>query len=364
MNAIPEQTSRSALQRVRAIALWARDTGLGASGFAVVLIVALAGWAASFIGLHTFAMQHMGLTPDQAWLVPLTFDGAPAGLSIVVMRASTYGRGAIVWRVLIVAFTCLSAWINYQHIDDDLGRYVAAFMPPSAVILFEGLMSEARASAKRLNGDRVRPTLHPLRWLFDYSGTLDLYRRHILGLPLPDAIANATKAPQGAATERPAVAPAAAMAAPRVAHTKAPQHAIESAHHGATDDAAKRPESVYQGAPESAMQSAAARHESAIQGATATTAGRPSPATQSATKAPRRAAKGDTRGAARDAIKALYAEHQRRPLESEMVAALKKAKLPHSRQFANARRLEIERAHPELAALGSDNVRPLTGTDN
>jgi hypothetical protein len=46
-----------------------------------------------------------------------------------------------------------------------------------------------------------------------------------------------------------------------------------------------------------------------------------------------------------------------------MVAALKAAKLPHSRQFANARRLEIEREHPELAALGSDNVRPLTGTD-
>jgi hypothetical protein len=128
----------------------------------------------------------MGLSETAAWLVPITFDGAPAGLSIVVMRASTHGRPALVWRMLIIAFTSLSSWINYQHIDDPLGRTVAAFMPPSAVILFEGLMSEARAAAQRRLG-RVAPRLHPLRWVFDRSGTYDLYRRFILGLPLPDA---------------------------------------------------------------------------------------------------------------------------------------------------------------------------------
>ena len=147
-------------QRIRDAALWCRDSLLGGIGYTLVLTVAAAGWAASFIGLHDFGTTHMGLSHDAAWLVPITFDGAPAGLSIVVMRASTHGRPALVWRLLIVGFTGLSSWINYQHIDDPLGRTVASFMPPSAVILFEGLMSEARAAAQRRTG-RVAPRLHP-----------------------------------------------------------------------------------------------------------------------------------------------------------------------------------------------------------
>jgi hypothetical protein len=183
-------------QRLRDAALWCRDSLLGGIGYALVLTVAAAGWAASFIGLHDFGVNHMGFSTEAAWLVPITFDGAPAGLSIVVMRASTHGRPALVWRLLIIAFTGLSSWINYQHITDPLGRTVAAFMPPSAVILFEGLMSEARAAAQRRLG-RVAPRLHPLRWVFDRSGTYDLYRRFILGLPLPaafDATASQTPA--------------------------------------------------------------------------------------------------------------------------------------------------------------------------
>jgi hypothetical protein len=191
-------------EQARAVALWARDSGLGGTGFLVVLIVALAGWAASFIGLHNFGMTHMSLTHSEAWLVPITFDGAPAGLSIVVMRASTHGRSALLWRLLIIAFTALSSWINYQHIDDSLGRSVAAFMPPAAVILFEGLMSEARHAAQRRGGS-VMERVHPLRWFFDRKGTLDLYRRHILGLPVPKSMATASATP-AAAGKAPATA--------------------------------------------------------------------------------------------------------------------------------------------------------------
>jgi hypothetical protein len=233
------------LQRARAAALWLRDTALGGLGYTLVLTVALAGWAASFIGLHDFGTTHMGLSNDAAWLVPLTFDGAPAGLSIVVARASTHGRPATVWRLLIVAFTGLSSWINYQHIEDQLGRTVAAFMPPSAVILFEGLMSEARAAAQRRLG-RTAPRLHPLRWIFDRAGTLDLYRRYVLGLPLPaafDATASSTPAApastgasrvpapasparqQPASPARPALPPAAEQ--PATASAPAPPAASE-----------------------------------------------------------------------------------------------------------------------------------------
>lgn len=176
----------------RTVGHWLRDTGLGLFGFALVLTVAGAGWSASFLGLHDFGQHHMGLSGQTAWLVPITFDGAPAGLSIVVARASIHGRTAPLWRFLIIAFTCLSSWINYQHIDDSLGRTVAAFMPPSAVILFEGLMSEVRAAAVRRTGQE-RPRLHPLRWWFDFAGTKAIYRAYVLGIELPDALKEAAR---------------------------------------------------------------------------------------------------------------------------------------------------------------------------
>jgi hypothetical protein len=186
----PAVSKTSAAARMRAVGNWARDTGLGITGFVVVLIVALAGWTASFIGLHNFGMTHMGLNIDTAWLVPITFDGAAGGLSLVVFRASINARGASLWRLLIVVFTALSSWINWEHITDPTGRWIAAFMPPAAVILFEGLMSEARAAAARRDGSE-RPRVHLLRWFVDRSGTWAIYRAYILGIELPDALKEA-----------------------------------------------------------------------------------------------------------------------------------------------------------------------------
>jgi hypothetical protein len=341
-----QQPERSAINRARAIALWARDSGLGSFGFALVLGVALSGWSASFIGLHDFGVHHMHLSNGAAWLVPATFDGAPAGLSIVVMRAGIHGRSALLWRLLIVAFTVLSSWINYEHINDPVGRIVASFMPPSAVILFEGLMSEVRAAAHRRDGRTIRPRLHPLRFVFDWSGTIDIIRSYVLGLPLPETLSVAVAE---ALSERPTVAAVPAMKAPR-------------------KDATERPAVAPQSAMADATQSALDAIGSATEGATVAPRKRPESAPKAATKATRKAPserpKNDIRGAARDAIKALYTEHGKRPIESQMIAALKQAKLPHSRQFANARRLEIEKEDPSLAALGQDNVRSLTGTDS
>lgn len=88
------------------------------------------------------------------------------------------------------------------------------------------------------------------------------------------------------------------------------------------------------------------------------------PPRKAATKAPQPATGGSGRGAAVAAIRDLYDALGRRPIESEMVAELIRIKAKYtSRQFANKVRTEIETAHPELAALGSDNVRPLTGSD-
>jgi len=175
-----------------------------------------------------------------------------------------------------------------------------------------------------------------------------------------EAIESAIEAPRTAIAERPQSAPADA--------TEAPQPTVQDATRGATVDLTKRPESATAAAIMAPPGSSEGATQSATAAATEAPPQRPADRPRSATKAPRPTATGRPgqapRDAARDAIRALYADLGRRPLESEMVAVLKIAKLPKSRQFANARRLEIEKADPTLAALGSDNVRPLTGTDS
>jgi hypothetical protein len=378
------------MERTRRAALWLRDTGLGGLGYALVLVVAVSGWAASFIGLHSFGMTHMGLSNDAAWLVPITFDGAPAGLSIVVMRAATHGRPALVWRLLVVVFTALSSWINYEHIEDNLGRWVASFMPPSAVILFEGLMSEARAAAARRLG-RVMPRLHPVRWFVDWSGTWEIYKAYILGLELPEALQQAatdlaTGAPTGRHNTAPQSATAAATVAPQSAATGTPRSAIAPATtpatvalqktpHGATTAATVAPQSAATGAP----QSATAPATGAPQGAATAT---PQGATTAATVAPRSAVTGTGQGAtkaarkptrkptgevtradAKQALRDLYTTLGRRPVESEMTDLLDAIGSKFSsRQYANKLRGEIEEKEPHLAALGQPNVTALTGT--
>jgi hypothetical protein len=189
--------------RARAVGLWLRDTGLGVTGYVLVAVVAVAGWSASFVGLHTFAVEHMALSDTAAWLVPTTFDGAALGLTVSVARAAMHGRGAMVWRVLVVAFTSLSSWINYAHITDATGQWVAALLPVSAVTVFESLMSEARSAYERRTG-RTRPRIHPLRWVFDPRGTLAIVRAYVLDVPLPDRLATAREHARDTAREMPA----------------------------------------------------------------------------------------------------------------------------------------------------------------
>ena len=193
MTETEEPTNPKILARIREAALWIRDSSLGTLGFIIVAGVAFAGWTVSFIGLHTFATQHMSLTWTEAWLVPATYDGAPAGLTLIVMRAASHGRSAWVWRMLIVAFTALSCLINYVHLTDPSGRIVAALMPLAAVVVFEALISEARKAAERRAGITLRPRLHPLRLVFDWTGTLGLIRTYILELPVPGGMAMASE---------------------------------------------------------------------------------------------------------------------------------------------------------------------------
>jgi hypothetical protein len=143
-------------------------------------------------------------------------------------------------------------------------------------------------------------------------------------------------------------------------------------------------ESTPETAPEAAQQPVADRHESAAPTATETTQSATDIATEAATVAPqerresapearpKRSGKAaqkrsaaSPRAAAKDAIRSLYDALQRRPVEAEMVAALKAIKSPFdSPAFAKKIRAEIEKEHPHLAALGQPNVLTMTGTDS
>lgn len=180
------------LRRAQATGLWLRDVGLGASGYVLLVVVVAAGFAASFLGLHDFGRHRMGFSDHQAWLVPVAIDGADIGLSVVALRAAMNGRSAVLPRVMIVACTSISSWINYTHIDDQAGKYVASLLPILAVILLEALMAEARAAYERRIG-QPRPRLSVLRWVFDRKGTLAILRAYVLGQPLPEQMAAAAK---------------------------------------------------------------------------------------------------------------------------------------------------------------------------
>lgn len=181
---------RTTLQRFGDIARWLQEGGLGLLGIAIAMGCAGSGWYDSFIGLHKFAMDHMGLSSRDAWFVPITFDGGALGLMLVVARAAMHGRGAVVWRLGVFALTGLSSWINWAHIDDTRGKRIAALLPIVSAAVFEGLMDEARKGHERRTGT-VRPRLSLLRWVFDFQGTKAILKAYVLGQPLPDGFAEA-----------------------------------------------------------------------------------------------------------------------------------------------------------------------------
>jgi hypothetical protein len=176
--------------RFRDFGLWLREFGLGILGLGLSGVVAYHGFKASFIGLHKFAMEHLGLNNQDAWSVPITVDGGALVITIMAFRAAIHGRSAMGWRLGVLALTSLSAWINYNEVHDPKGKWLASLLPIIAVSVFESLMSEARKAHERRTGN-VAPRLSLLRWCFDFSGTKAILRAHTLGQPLPEGFAEA-----------------------------------------------------------------------------------------------------------------------------------------------------------------------------
>lgn len=180
---------------------------------------AVAGWSASFIGLHGFAVRQMsGFTADTAWLVPGAFDLSAFGSTVLVYRASINGRSGFRSRVMMYLFTALSAWINWIHQGNGAARFVACVLPVAAVIVFDGLAAEYRADWEADHGRkafRMRLGLLLLRRMVDKEGTKAAFRAQITAIPVSalvglgaDLSAGVVTAPAAAIVPEPEPEPA------------------------------------------------------------------------------------------------------------------------------------------------------------
>ena len=162
---------------------WLNPTALG-----FVALAALMGWSASFVGLHAYAVTDMtGFNVGTGWFVPATFDGAAFGCTLITYRASINGRSAFRGRVLMWAFTGVSAWINWIHQTSPQAQAVAAGLPVAAVAVFDVVLLELRADHEAEHGRqsfRLRPGLLVLRWLADRVGTSTALREQITNIPV------------------------------------------------------------------------------------------------------------------------------------------------------------------------------------
>lgn len=159
---------------------------------AFVALAAVAGWSASFVGLHGFALDPMrGYSDTAAWLVPGSFDGAAFACSVLVFRASIHGRSALRGRVLMYAFTAVSGWINWHFQTNSLAQWVGAALPFAAVLVFDVILTDLRAEWEIQHGQqafRLRVGLLVLRWVVDRAGTWSAFRASLISVPVTELV--------------------------------------------------------------------------------------------------------------------------------------------------------------------------------
>lgn len=197
---------------------------LAPASLVMVAAAALMGWAASFVGLHDYGQHTMaGYTTVTAWFIPGTFDGAAFACTLMTYRASIYGRSALRGRVLMWAFTAVSAWINWTHQPVTETKLVAAGLPVAAVAVFDVVLVELRADYEARHGRtafRLRPGLLVLRWCVDRAGTSSAFRDQITRIPVEQLAGLAGHAPSAPSSPLPAdrsaptVTPAKSQAGP------------------------------------------------------------------------------------------------------------------------------------------------------
>jgi len=164
-----------------------------------LMVVAAGGWAGSAYRLTQFASRppeydaagklvvdgmNMGWAGASVFII---YDGLALILTVSSMYASLQGHRTTFRTLLVLVAAGVSAWIGYHETPGELGKGLAAGMPVAAVIVFEVLMFDKRRQL-RPSG---RPRIHPLRWVFDRKGTLDLYKAYVLHIRMPEHLEQA-----------------------------------------------------------------------------------------------------------------------------------------------------------------------------
>lgn len=331
------------------------------------------------------------------------FDGAALYFARLSQRYALTTDSGLAPRTAMLVMVCASSWVNWKHAELErwgtVGQVIFAAAPIIAELAFQMWHTYEHREALRRRGrvPQALPALGKWAWIAHPTRSRKVIDAHIkAGLTEHEAVAEkreevagerATEIVQGAtvtlgrgATETPATGtaqiPVAAMERPALTPASAtntvpwrPATDTFTRHetYGAptvvapqTPATPRRHEtSPHATAPatDQTPQNAAPRHHGPTP-TPATVAPRPTPAKKTTTPS------GATRNDAKNAIRALYDTLGRRPFEGEMVDELKRIQCAYtSRQFAQKLRGELEKDKPHLAALGTDNVRALTGTD-
>lgn len=136
--------------------------------------VAVAGWWGSFIGLKTYANDHMGLVGDVGAVLPGVVDGMAFAMMAMATRSAIRGNGAFRPKFFVKVATALSAWANYTHTPDPQGRWFSALLPILASAAFHELLRSVKEAADHKSGRnkfQVRPALLAFRLLLDRRET-------------------------------------------------------------------------------------------------------------------------------------------------------------------------------------------------
>ncbi|GGU62609.1 DUF2637 domain-containing protein [Streptomyces lavendofoliae] len=383
-----------------------------AKAWVIRIVLGLVMSAALGVGtwsIYTLLTEVFGTPEAVAVLGCGLFDVSAIFFALLGQSYATTTDSGLAPRLAMLTMVCTSSWVNWKHAQLEnwgtVGGVIFASAPIIAELAFEMWHRfEHRATLRALG--RVAQTLpvlgkwawiaHPIR----SRKTIDAHIR--AALTEHEAVAQLR---EETATERAAtILGGATVTVERVPAT-APQSApnriplpvtgrpvLDSrgawerpAVAGVTNAPATERRGVEERGVTPTLQSARAERgggatADATTGATeAYSESVPADATPAAQSAPRHATNSSAvaptakkpdateatgRQAAKDAILSLYRRNGRRPLESEMVTELKRIRAKHtSRQYAGKLRAELETENPSLAALGTENVRVLTGTD-
>ena len=146
-------------------------TGITVGALALVLLLAIGGFALSYFSLQDLAKSN-GLDGWHSYVWPLLVDAALVVFSLSVVRAYMRQENSVWPWVLVGIFTLATIFFNFIHADDMsvswsvLGvpvtlRHIVHIVPPVALVLaFETLMSMLRKEIARAGLMRSEENLH------------------------------------------------------------------------------------------------------------------------------------------------------------------------------------------------------------